>query len=1064
VDFLGVSVGASGTITISGSAVTMSISIYVVVIPAINIDTPAVKVWGVTIFPAIHIHTPAVVVSGTWSVTLGQTQPAPPPPPVPVLATPSGNNLILNLGADAVNRGSAFPSQSVEEYVIANVVGNPGSSTGQTVDVSALGYTQRYFNVTNIIVHDTSTSDTTIQIADGVTATADITLGSGNNAITTGGGFATIRDKGTGINTITGGAGGGVYIGGLNASNAPYATKGLTTINNGTGNFAVQYSGYANYTLTQTLLQAGTYLIYLNGVSSVSLTATTTTGANVFNIFGWYGSGSIIGNGADNTINVNPQTGLNTVLVLTDTALQTTIGINPARTMTLSGIQTANLTGGSSANTYTVSGWTGTGSITGPTGSTNTLLAVSNANFTLTNSLLTRSGFGDLQLANIINAVLTGGAGANSFTVNGTTWTGHATLNGVAGNDTYNLTLTGAGTTWFTIADPTSNSADVLNVTTSFTPTVTGTQLTIGPQKVDYSGVAVLNLNGTVAGLIYNVRSTNSTTTTNLITFGVNNVINVSSTAGQTQVTTANVNSILGALTITGNGSDTLNVSDIGSSTAKTGSLTATSLTGLGTGGITYSGVSVLNISLGSGSDTINVISTNASTVTTVNLGLGDDTANVGNVLDVIAGKLIIDGQSGLNTLNIDDTGSATGKTGSLTSTTFTGFGMGTDGITFASFAVLNLSLGSGNDVLDILSTNATTLTTVNTGTGSNTINLASTGNVLTGIAGKLIVNGQGSSDTLNVDDSGDPVSATLNLTSTTLTGLGMAAGDATKGIEFHGLETLNIILGAKNNSLYLKGSPAGATTNIITGSGTNTIAVGSSAEAVPGALVNGEAPNTGSTLDDVLGTINLTGSGSDTLNIDDTGRTAAKTGTLTATTLNGLSLGGGGITFTGLSALTLSLGSGGDTLAIVSTAAVPFTINGDAGNDTFNVQATTGALYINGGSGDDTFNLSSAAPATTGNVNAIAGLLTLDGGTGNDLLTVDDSSDTTANTGLLTATSLTGLGLGSGVNYDGFEALHIALGSGDDTFNIRSIAPTTPVTLTTGAGVDVVNVGSSAP
>ncbi|MGN6642873.1 MAG: beta strand repeat-containing protein, partial [Verrucomicrobiota bacterium] len=454
--------------------------------------------------------------------------------------------------------------------------------------------------------------------------------------------------------------------------------------------------------------------------------------------------------------------------------------------------------------------------------------------------------------------------------------------------------------------------------------------------------------------------------------------------------------------------------------------------------------------------------------------GSGNDTVNVGSTgtagsLSGIAGELIVNGQGGSNILNVDDSGSAMAKVGSLNGLLLTGSDMGVDGVTYSSMAALNISLGSGNDTFNVMATNATTLTTINTGAGANTVNVASnapagTGGVLTGIAGKLIVNGQGMADTLNVDDSGDSLASSLILTSSTLTGLGMANNDVAKGLEFHGLEILNVLLASHDNALYLKGSPAGTITNIVTGSGANQIAIGTQAQLTPGALTNGEAPNTGSTLADVLGAINLVGSGQDTLNVDDTGSLSDKIGVLTATTLTGLGMGTGGVIYAGVISLTLSLGSGNDTLTIGSTALIPVTVNGDAGNDTFNIQATTGVTLINGGSGSDIFNLGSLTPATLGTVNAIAGALTLEGGAGSDTMNVDDSGDATANTGLLTANTLSGLGLGAVVNYAAVEMLHINLGSGNDTFNLHSTLASTTTTVSTGAGANTVNVGSDAP
>src|SRR5439155_3120563 len=110
-----------------------------------------------------------------------------------------------------------------------------------------------------------------------------------------------------------------------------------------------------------------------------------------------------------------------------------------------------------------------------------------------------------------------------------------------------------------------------------------------------------------------------------------------------------NVNGIAGLLTISGGaGADTPNVDDSGDPTPSIGGLTSTRLTGLGMGnGITYHTLEILNISLGTGSDTFNVQSTSA--LTTVNTGIGSasNTVNVGSLspntsgnVNSIAGKL----------------------------------------------------------------------------------------------------------------------------------------------------------------------------------------------------------------------------------------------------------------------------------------------------------------------------------------------------------------------------------------------------------------------------------------
>ena len=77
----------------------------------------------------------------------------------------------------------------------------------------------------------------------------------------------------------------------------------------------------------------------------------------------------------------------------------------------------------------------------------------------------------------------------------------------------------------------------------------------------------------------------------------------------------------------------------------------------------------------------------------------------------------------------------------------------------------------------------------------------------------------------------------------------------------------------------------------------------------------------------------------------------------------------------------------------------------------------------------------------------------------------MDDTGDTTDNTGTLTSTTITGLGMAVGITYGTVEHLVISLGSGNDTFTINSThgAATDPfqedTTLNTGAGTDTVNI-----
>ena len=91
------------------------------------------------------------------------------------------------------------------------------------------------------------------------------------------------------------------------------------------------------------------------------------------------------------------------------------------------------------------------------------------------------------------------------------------------------------------------------------------------------------------------------------------------------------VDGIKGAVDVTGNGADALNVTDAGGKTPKNiGILRDTSLTGLGMGklGISFTDLAVLNITLGAGNDKLTVVNTPAA-ATTLDMGAGNDVADV---------------------------------------------------------------------------------------------------------------------------------------------------------------------------------------------------------------------------------------------------------------------------------------------------------------------------------------------------------------------------------------------------------------------------------------------------
>lgn len=200
------------------------------------------------------------------------------------------------------------------------------------------------------------------------------------------------------------------------------------------GNDTVNVLNAANLTAGPMLEWGGDGDDVLKGASG---TDTLKGGAGSDTLSGGMGN-DILDGGAD--LNTLAETA-NVSFTLTNTTLY---GVG---TDTLANLQIANLTGGSSANTFTVSGWTGKGLLVGG-GSSDSVVASKNTNFMLSNSALQTSDGMDLTLVAFSAATLTGGAGDNGFTVG--SWTGTATLTGGLGNDTLtaarnaNMTLTTA--------------------------------------------------------------------------------------------------------------------------------------------------------------------------------------------------------------------------------------------------------------------------------------------------------------------------------------------------------------------------------------------------------------------------------------------------------------------------------------------------------------------------------------------------------------------------------------------------------------------------------------------
>src|SRR5262245_21414604 len=188
------------------------------------------------------------------------------------------------------------------------------------------------------------------------------------------------------------------------------ATATTVTLNLGTGNDSITIASPGDSGFTGTII--------VNGQAD----------DDTLVVSDYSGDVTFAGGGGTNTIAATK----NQNFILTNSSLSTTDGLNVG----LTNVGVANLTGGGGDNTFTVSGWSGSGTLNGM-GGDDTVAATKNQDFTLTNGSLTATDGMSLTLASIQVANLTGGGGHNTFAVGD--WSGTATLTGAGGNDKYVL-------------------------------------------------------------------------------------------------------------------------------------------------------------------------------------------------------------------------------------------------------------------------------------------------------------------------------------------------------------------------------------------------------------------------------------------------------------------------------------------------------------------------------------------------------------------------------------------------------------------------------------------------
>jgi hypothetical protein len=558
-----------------------------------------------------------------------------------------------------------------------------------------------------------------------------------------------------------------------------------------------------------------------------------------------------------------------------------------------------------------------------------------------------------------------------------------------------------------------------------------------------------------------------------------------------------------GTLSINGNGAnDTITVDNVNGFTVVNGqSFDNTRIT------------SSIDIEGGAGNDTVNILATNK--LVQIFDTAGNDTFTVGKagLMAGITGDVSIQDKVGSNTLTLDDSADMLfhsikiEKVGDTSAGTVSGLSAGLISVVETPLTNFTVRGGVAGNVFTVSNTlPRAALTTLNTGGGNDTVGIERSD-------GAIVINGENGSDvvTLGLKKTASLIArdVTINNTSGSTNLTVDDSADATKRDV-----TLDFLPNPTNpNSAFRVGTITGFSSAVVrfnesevrfvtvnAGGGGNRITVGDTARNNLNVLT---AINTGKGEDTVdvrrsRGNLNIEGQGGfDTVSlgragnvrgvvgivsignngdggltdvaIDDSADTLKTNVRLTRSGNNGILSGftTGGIILKGkqVGSVVAQGGSFGNTFDVIDVPEnLRLSIFGGAGDDTFNVQRTSGLTDIGGGRGNATVTL-----GANGNMEGVVGDMTVTTGTGTMKLALNDQADSAAREVTINAlTADPNLGAINGLSpaqiiFDRDHTTDLAIngGSGGNTFDIQDtlrggIAKTI---VRSGTGVDKVTV-----
>jgi len=667
---------------------------------------------------------------------------------------------------------------------------------------------------------------------------------------------------------------------------------------------------------------------------------------------------------------------------------------------------------------------------------------LSTNNYSISATNVSRNGGVSVDFSAMVQVSLTGGTGDDTINVTETGAGTPVTVSGGSGNDT--ITVGSAGNSLDDIKGAVTVNgdaqsvagADRLNIddqgdTDDNTYKITATTIDrTGAGLITYATMEKVVLNATDTATKTDTITVESTASASPLTVNANDgndtvtvgasasPVTVNGGVGNDTVSVGNgsLDGLLGTVSVSGGtGADVLKIDDSADGDGNTYSVGVLQITRTGAGDISYSSVGTVSLTAGSGADTITVKATTGLTVN-VDAGAGGDSVTVGNgSLDNMTGTLTLTAGASVgdtDTLTMDDSADMTNNTYTVSATTAartTGTDVSFD-YTSSGFEQLVLLAGKGDDTVT-----APTLDDL--------------------VAGVSLDGGVGS-DQLFVDDSAQTNGHTYSVSASSI----QRTDGTLVGLSYSSFDDVTLSAGSGDDTISVTSTAANSTLTVNAKSGGDTISLAASAAGSTVTLNAGVGSDGitvgGGSLDNLKGSLTLSaGMGdTDTLTIDDSADTTGHKFTVSNSTVTTEMAGDFDYDSSGFEKLVLTAGTGTDTIKVSSTkSGIPVTVSGGDGND---------AITIDG-------------------LDDIIGPVTVNGDDGaTDSLTVDDSADSGSDTYEVTATEIT---RGSvTIDYGTTENVTLDTGKGDDTVNVTATAAGT-LTVDSGDGKDTVNVIATA-